>query len=143
MVMPALTEVKAQAKALRSALEASGTVISHAQALELVARQHGAKDWNTLHARLSQRNAPPELAYGDRVRGRFLGQAFAGVVIGISGPATHREIEIRFDRPVDVVQFDSFSNLRSRVRAVIDETGQSHRRTSDGVPQMVVEREDG
>lgn len=143
MVMPTLTEVKAQAKALRSALEANGTVISHAQALELVARQHGAKNWNTLHARLSRRNALPELAYGDRVRGRFLGQAFSGVVIGMSGPASHREIEIRFDRPVEVVQFDSFSNLRSRVRAVVDETGQSHRRTSDGAPQMVVERDEG
>ena len=143
MVMPTLTEAKAQAKALRTALQAGGTTVSHAQALELVASQHGAKDWNTLHARLSLRNAPPELAYGDRVRGRFLGQPFAGLIIGISGPATHREIEIRFDRPVDVVQFESFSNLRSRVRAVIDESGQAHRRTSDGMPQLIVERADG
>lgn len=143
MLTPTLTEAKAQAKALRAALEASGTAISHAQALELVARQHGAKDWNTLHARLALRNAPPELAHGDRVRGRYLGQAFVGRVIGLSGPASHREIEIQFDQPVDVVRFDSFSNLRSRVRAVIDETGQSHRRTSDGAPHMVVERYEG
>ncbi len=143
MVMPTLTQAKAQAKALRTALQAGGNAVSHAQALELVARQHGAKDWNTLYARLSLRNAPPELAYGDRVRGRFLGQPFAGLVIGLSGPASHREIEIRFDHPVDVVQFESFSNLRSRVRSVIDEMGQSHRRTSDGMPQLTVEREEG
>lgn len=134
-----LDQVKAQAKALRAALQAQGNVINHAQALELVARQHGAKDWNTLHARLALRNAPPELALGDRVQGRYLGQAFAGRIIGLSGPASHRQIEIRFDQPVDVVQFDSFSNLRQQIRATIDENGRSHRRTSDGLPQLVVE----
>ncbi len=136
-------DAKAQAKALRSALQAQGNAISHAQALELVARLHGAKDWNTLHARLALRNAPPELALGDRVRGRYLGQAFAGRIIGLSGPATHRQIEIRFDRPVDVVRFESFSNLRNQIRSVIDESGGSHRHTSDGAPQLIVEREGG
>ena len=138
-----LEEAKAQAKALRAALAAQGTAISHAMALELVAQQHGAKDWNTLHARLALRNAPPELALGDRVRGRYLGQAFVGRVIGLSGPATHRQIEIRFDHPVDVVRFESFSNLRRQIRSVIDESGRSHRLTSDGVPQLIVERMDG
>lgn len=138
-----IDEAKALAKALRAALQAQGSVISHAQALELVARQHGAKDWNTLHARLALRNAPPELALGDRVRGRYLGQPFAGRIIGLSGPATHRQIEIRFDQPVDVVRFESFSNLRNQIRSVIDESGRSHRQTSDGVPQLIVGREGG
>ncbi|MCW1919896.1 glyoxalase superfamily protein [Rhodobacter sp. KR11] len=136
-----IDEAKAQAKALRAALEAQGHAISHAQALELVARQHGARDWNTLHARLALRNAPPELGLGDRVRGLYLGQAFAGRIIGLSGPLTHRLIEIRFDQPVDVVRFESFSNLRSQVRSVIDETGRSHRKTSDGAPQLIVQRD--
>src|SRR5690606_31658729 len=48
-----IDNAKAQAKALRAALQAQGTAISHAQALELIARQHGARDWNTLHARLA------------------------------------------------------------------------------------------
>lgn len=138
-----IDEAKAQATALRAALQAQGNAISHSQALELVARQHGARDWNTLHARLAQRNAPPELGMGDRVSGRYLGQAFTGRVIGLSGPLTHRHIEIRFDHPVDVVRFESFSNLRTRVRSVIDENGRSHRRTSDGEPQLIVGKESG
>ena len=136
-------EAKAQAKALRAGLQSQGSVISHAQALELVARQHGARDWNTLHARLTRRNAPPDLALGDRVRGRYLGQPFTGRVLGLSGPASHRQIEIRFDHPVDVVRFASFSNLRKRIRATIDDTGTSHRRTSDGAPHLTVERDAG
>lgn len=138
-----IDEAKAQAKALRAGLLAQGTPISHAQALELVAKQQGAKDWNTLHARLALRNTPPELALGDRVRGRYLGQPFAGKVVGLSGSAVHRQVEIRFDAPVDVVKFESFSNLRHQVRATIDENGRSHRHTSDGVPQVIVQREGG
>ncbi|TKD15682.1 hypothetical protein FBT96_15945 [Rhodobacter capsulatus] len=138
-----IDEAKAQAKALRAALQAQGSAISHAQSLELVARQHGAKDWNTLHARLALRNAPPELALGDRVQGLYLGQRFAGKVIGLSGPVSHRQIEVRFDAPVDVVKFKSFSNVRHQVRAVIDATGRSHRQTSDGVPHLIVRREGG
>lgn len=138
-----LDNAKAQAKALRAALQAQGTTISHAQALELIARQNGAKDWNTLHARLALGNAPPALALGDRVRGRYLGRPFLGQIIGLSGPASHRHIEICFDQPVDVVSFESFSNLRKQIRATIDENGRSHRHTSDGAPQLVVEREKG
>lgn len=133
-----LDDAKTQAKALRAALQAQGTAISHAQALELVARQHGAKDWNTLHARLALRNAPPELALGDAVRGLYLGQPFTGQIIALSGPTGHQQITIRFDAPVDVVRFESFSNLRHQVRGVIDEQGRSLRHTSDGAPQLIV-----
>lgn len=138
-----IDDAKAQAKALRAALQARGTAISHAQALELIAHQNGAKDWNTLHARLALSNLPPALALGDRVRGRYLGQPFLGGVISLSGPVSHRQIEIRFDQPVDVVRFESFSNLRKQIRATIDENGRSHRRTSDGEAQLVVEKERG
>lgn len=136
-----IDEAKAQAKALRAALLAQGTAISHSQALELVARQQGARDWNTLHARLALRNAPAELALNDRVRGHYLGQPFTGQVIGLSGPASHRRISIRFDTPVDVVRFESFSNLRRQVTATIDEHSRAHRRTSEGAPQLIVEAE--
>jgi Glyoxalase superfamily protein len=138
-----IDEAKAEAKALRVVRRAEGVAISHAEALELVARSQGARDWNTLHARLALRNAPPALAVGDRVRGRYLGQAFAGKIMRLSGPIGHREIEIHFDAPVDAVKFPSFSNLRSHVRATIDESGRSHGRTSDGAAQLVVEREMG
>ncbi len=133
---------KAQARALRQALARAGTAVGHAQALELVAQQHGARDWNTLHARLSRRNAPEALTLspGDRVQGRYLGQAYTGVVVGLSGPAHNRRVDIQFDSPVDVVPFDSFSNWRSRVRGTIGADGASLRRTSDGMPQLTVAR---
>lgn len=134
-----IDDAKAQAKALRAALLAQGTAISHAQALELIARQQGARDWNTLHARLALRNAPAELTMNDRVCGRYLGQRFTGQIIGLSGPASHRQISIRFDTPVDVVRFEGFSNLRRQIRATIDEHGRSHRHTSDREPQLFVE----
>ncbi len=138
MTTPTLDTLKTQAKALRQALQVAGTAVTHAQALELVARQHGARDWNTLHARVTRTNAPPELALGDRVTGRYLGQAYSGEVIGLSGPASHREVEIRLDKPVDVVAFESFSNWRSRIRGTLDANGRSHRKTSDGQPQVPV-----
>ena len=66
-----IDEAKAQAKAPHAALQAQGNVISHSPALELLARQLGAKDWNSLHARLALVSAPPELALGDRVHWRY------------------------------------------------------------------------
>lgn len=140
MTQPSLDTVKAQAKALRQALRARGTVVSHAQALELIARQHGARDWNTLHARLTQRNAPPELALGDRVAGSYLGQAYTGEITALSGPAGHRQVEIKVDQPVDTVRFESFSNWRRRIRGTLDQDGRSRRKTSDGAPQLIVEK---
>ena len=38
--------------------------------------------------------------------------------------------------PVDVVEFESFSALRSRVRALVDARGVSPQRRSDGVPHL-------
>ncbi|OOY30954.1 glyoxalase superfamily protein [Thioclava sp. F36-6] len=140
MTQASLDTVKMQAKALRQALQAQGMTVSHAQALELVARQHGARDWNTLHARLSQRNAPPELALGDRVTGHYLGQAFSGKIVALSGPAAHRRVEIALDKPIDTVRFDSFSNWRSRIRGTLREDGCSHSRTSDGTPHLTLEK---
>lgn len=133
-------EAKAQAKALRAALRAQGTAVSHAQALELIAHQHGARDWNTLYARLAKSGAPSGLALGDRVRGRYLGQTFSGQITGLSGSVSHRQIAIRFDLPVDVVAFDGFTNLRRQIRATIDEHGRSYRHTSNGQPHLIVER---
>ncbi|WP_417263933.1 glyoxalase superfamily protein [Celeribacter sp.] len=140
MTQPSIDTVKNQAKALRQSLRDRGTAISHAQALELIARQHGARDWNTLHARLTRQNAPPELAFGDRVEGSYLGQTYTGEIIALSGPIGHRLVEIKLDRPVDTVRFDSFSNWRHRIRGTLDCGGCSHRRTSDGAPQLIVRK---
>ncbi|GGB33847.1 hypothetical protein GCM10011505_14080 [Tistrella bauzanensis] len=140
MTQPSLDAVKAQARALRQALRSGNMIVSHARALELVARQHGARDWNTLHARLARRGTRSGLALGDRVAGRYLGQVYSGEVVGLSGGARHRQVEIRLDRPVDTVRFESFSNWRHRIRGTVDTTGRSHRKTSDGMPHLIVEK---
>ena len=44
------------------------------------------------------------------------------------------------DEAVDVVEFVSFSNLRTQVQITVSAAGVSAFRTSDGVPHMVVER---
>ena len=45
-----VSELKAQAKRLRERLRSADVILSHSEALELVAHQQGAKDWNTLRA---------------------------------------------------------------------------------------------
>lgn len=139
--LPPLEELKAQARRLRSSLEASGTSVSHSKSLELVARQYGYADWNTLYAKAG--NEPPRRTWnpGERVSGSYLGQAFAGTVVGLeamtSSPGLYK-ITVVFDEPVDVVTFDSFSAFRKRVTATIGEDGISPSKTSNGRPHMVL-----
>ncbi|OIQ41641.1 MAG: hypothetical protein BM560_09855 [Roseobacter sp. MedPE-SWde] len=136
--VPSTDALKLQAKRLRQQLHSSGVAVGHSKSLELVAQQHGARDWNTLQARASNRL---QLQVGDRVRGRYLGQVFKGEIRGLSlmGDGEHRQITLHFDTPVDVVRFESFSALRQRVTGVIGWDGCSAQKTSDGVPQLIVE----
>lgn len=129
---------KTQARRLRVQLADSGTAINHAQALEMVAQQHGAPDWNTLRATA---DTMPTLTVGSRVQGCYMGQPFTGYVHGLlrMGPAGHRRITLQFDAAVDVVKFDSFSSYRQRVTAVIDPTGRSLEKGSDGEPHLKVQ----
>lgn len=134
-----IADLKAQAKRLRTTLhETTGTSITHAESLELLARQHGARDWNTLRAR----NSPPrtsELSIGASVSGRYLGQPFSGRVLGLSEiSGGSMRITLHFDAPVDVVTFDSFSAYRQRVSTVIGPAGQSWAKTSDGAPHLAI-----
>lgn len=133
---------KAQAKRLRRQLADTGTEISHSLALELVAQQHGARDWNTLRALAARPGNNQPLAVGDRVSGRYLGQPFTGYIHGLehADPTGHQRITLHFDEPVDVVTFDSFSSFRQRVSGTINSDGMSPRKTSDGAPQLVVQR---
>jgi len=136
--LPTLAALKAQAKRLRADLSATETAITHGRALEIVAHQHGFRDWNTLHAAVGNNTPVVPALLGDRVRGRYLGQPFTGEVIGLQKtvtPGKHR-ITILFDNPVDVVTFDSFSSYRKRVTSVIDDTGTSPNRTSNGRPHL-------
>ncbi|WP_425044428.1 glyoxalase superfamily protein [Primorskyibacter sp. S87] len=134
---PPVEELKAQANRLRQELRRDGTELSHSAALELVAHQHGARNWNTLRSQAGNRM---RLNVGDRVAGRYLGQSFAGTVRALSviGDSDHRRVTVQFDEPVDVVRFESFSAMRQRVSGEIGWDGRSTRCTSDGAPQLVI-----
>lgn len=137
---PRIAGYKTQARRLRGQLAETGTDISHGQALDLVARQHGARDWNTLRALAVKSASTPPLGVGDRVQGRYLGQPFTGHVHGLSqtARAPFRRITLHFDTPVDVVRFDSFSAFRQRVSGTIGRDGVSPQKTSNGEPQLIV-----
>lgn len=142
----AVADFKDQAKRLRRAMAEQGADIGHSAALELVAKSHGQRDWNTLVGlarRDGETGTEPALsvAVDGKVKGTYLGQPFEGRVVSLTrlpSGGLYR-ISVKFDRPVDVVTFDSFSAFRSRVDAVIDARGVSPRRTSNGLPQMVIE----
>lgn len=132
-----LQSLKAQARRLRSALEADGDFITHSDSLELVARQHGYRDWNTLHAAVG--NRPPEpFTVGATISGRYLGQAFTAEILAVRKLADGARYELTLDLEdaVDVVTFDSFSNFRKRVSGLVNAAGVSDARTSDGRPHF-------
>ncbi len=135
--LPSLYALKAQAKQLKLALATKGQGMAHGQCLDLIARQHGHRDWNTLHARAG--NMPPALRMGQRVTGRYLGQPFTGEVIAMAAMGdAHNRITLRFDKAVDVVPFDSFSNFRKQVNAVVTRDLRTVEETSDGTPHLVL-----
>ncbi|MBN9669217.1 glyoxalase superfamily protein [Roseibium aggregatum] len=136
-MLPSVADLKAQAKRLRSTLAADGHSLTHAQSLELLARQHGFRDWNTACAAAAPANALV-LALDDRVTGTYLKQPFSGRVHGVSshGQSGQLRVTLAFDEPVDVVTHDSFSSFRSRVTCVIGPDGLSPAKTSDGEPHL-------
>jgi Glyoxalase superfamily protein len=136
----AIAALKTQAKRLREHLQSKGVQTSHSEALEMIAHQNGARDWNTLRA--STGNKPPVPRIGERVTGRYLGQRFSGEVRGITrtGPGDQYRVTLHFDEPVDVVTFDSFSSFRQRVSTLINGDGVSPRKTSDGMAQLIIDR---
>ncbi|KZK88546.1 hypothetical protein PsAD46_02504 [Pseudovibrio sp. Ad46] len=138
--LPSLSALKTQAKQLRAALEKRGEAISHSQTLELIARQQGYKDWNTLYAAVGNRPPVSFLRPGDRVAGKYLGRRFAAEVLGVqSSVAAHRvRLTLHFDEPVDVVSFKSFSAYRQRVTCTVNADGMTSEKTSDGEPHMVL-----
>ena len=136
-----LESLKEQAKRLRTSLAQSGEPISHSRALELVARQHGYRDWNTAYAAIGNLPSGPPVALGGKARGRYLGQPFTARVIGLREQLTpgRWRVELQVDEPVDVVTFDSFSAFRSRVTVTVDADGRTVEKTSNGIPHMALD----
>ena len=137
-LLPSIEALKAQAKRLRSALALDGTSVGHSQSLELLAHQHGYKDWNTLHAAVGNRPLTSPVMPGQRVSGQYLGQSFNGDVLSVQNlvSSNRYRLTLQFDEPVDVVAFDSFSAFRKRVSCTIGIDGLTTEKTSNGQPQL-------
>jgi hypothetical protein len=146
--LPVISEVKVQAKELRRELAAQGQTVGHAMSLERISQRYGYRDWNTCRADITA-SFPKRLVAGARIKGRYLSQPFTGTILSVgswgsqlqnSGLANVDQLDLTvdFDQPVDVVIFDSFSNLRKRVRATVGSDGASAAVTSDGQPQFVI-----
>ena len=138
MNLQSVKDAKSQAKALRKSLAAQGTTITHARALELVAHQNGARDWNTLQAKLSAAEPQP-FKLNDEVRGHYLGQVFTGRIVALSKAGSNMQVSLQLDKSVDTVKFESFSNMRRHIRGIVGPDGRSPRKTSDGVPHLVID----
>lgn len=136
-----LQELKQQARRLRAEIADGSEPISHSRSLEMIAHQRGFKDWNTLHAAVSNRPAVEALELGQTVRGFYLGKRFEGEVVGVRmlKPGQLYHLSIQLEEAIDVVTFDSFSNFRKRLNCAVDSSGVSPAKTSNGAPHMIVE----
>lgn len=140
-------DYKTNARRLRDALAAEGIAISHAKALELVARQEGARDWNTLAARHNASTAEEAAAsapfgVGETVSGTFNGNPAQGRVIGLEEtikPDLWR-VTVAFDPPVDVSTSKLFSSERRRIQMVVGADGRSRRLTGTETGVMAISR---
>ncbi|MEM6609917.1 MAG: glyoxalase superfamily protein [Pseudomonadota bacterium] len=134
--LPTLVDAKKLAKALRKRLADKGVVLGHSQALERIAQDNGFRDWNSFHAAIE---ADPSKSWGvgARVTGRYLSQPFAATILSSEPkrPGWFRLV-LNLDEAVDVVRFESFSNLRKQIRIEVGPAGHSKERTSDGRPHV-------
>ncbi|GFE52331.1 hypothetical protein So717_40840 [Roseobacter cerasinus] len=139
IALPSRDALKAQAKRLRIKLAETGQTLSHSAALEAVAHQWGARDWNTLSAWAGEQ-PKPVWQVGQRVSGRYLGHPFRGHIRAAQQRGTtHWRLTLRLDAPVDVARSPHFSCLRQHISCTLDARGRSPQKTSDGVPQMVLD----
>ncbi len=133
-------DYKQMAKRLRTALADDQMTISHSRALELVAAQLGARDWNTLAARQPEMGDTPFLV-GQRVEGTFNGKPAFGRVIGLSEtikPDLWR-VTVKFDPPIDVVTSEHFSSERRRITMIVGIDGRSRRLTGTETGVMALQ----
>jgi hypothetical protein len=142
---------KASAKRLRTALAEDGIAVSHARALELVARQNGVRDWNTLAAQPAGAGRPVSptpvvsaapFGVGETVEGTFNGRDAHGRVIGLEEtikPDLWR-VTVAFDPPVNAATSQLFSAERRRVQMVVGADGRSRRLTGTETGVMALKR---
>ena len=141
------SDYKSHARRLRDALADEGIAISHGRALDIVARQNGHRDWNTLSAKAEVAVRPPEVAappfvVGDHVEGAFNGTAATGRIIGLAEtikPDLWR-VTVRFSPPVDASTSANFRAERTRVEMVVGADGRSRRLTGTETGVMALRR---
>lgn len=126
---------------MRNHLAEKNIDISHGAALEILAKQHGFKDWNILSAttkRPSGKVPWPELE--DNIKGTYLGHAFTGKILKVqtTNMANNRRYTILFDKPIDVVTSKHFSNYRQRINCFLDQSLKSvdHKGRPDNIVQI-------
>jgi hypothetical protein len=134
---PSAQTLKSEAKSLREERARAGKAITHSQALEEVAQNHGYRDWNTARAALPDRVAVP-FQVGMRVKGFYLEQPFTGLLIGVQLAHNMQAytVTIQFDEPVNVTPTFMFAALRHRVVSTVDINGISAALRGNGQPQM-------
>mgnify|MGYP006906268657 CR=1 FL=1 len=137
--LPSAARAKEQAQLLRAKMAKDGSPIGHAKSLELVAHQHGFRDWNTMFAAIGN-GGPKDWAIGDKVSGTYLSQPFTAHVALVSSiqPGWFR-LELHLEEAVDVVTSERFSNYRSRIRGVVGPKGHSVERTNNGKPHLQID----
>lgn len=149
MIVQSIEEAKARAVHLRKMALDQGRSLSHGKALEIVAKEQGIRDWNTLIARLAKAEASTRkidflaLNRGVVVEGRYLNQPFTGRIVGASEDGQKFRLAIHLDQAVDTVTFASFSNVRRRVQGTIGKDGRSAERTSNGIPHLMITKIEG
>ncbi|KQZ96110.1 hypothetical protein ASD64_18040 [Mesorhizobium sp. Root157] len=137
---------KAAAKRLRSALAEDGIAITHAKALELVAKQNGVRDWNTLAtqpaAAAAEQNATTPFAVGDQVAGTFNGRDARGRIIGLEETIKPNlwRVTVAFNPPVNAATSQLFTAERRRVQMVVGADGRSRRLTGTETGVMKLKR---
>lgn len=141
------SDYKTHARRLRDALADEGISLSHGKALDIIARQNGARDWNTLSAGANGKSAPETriaapFAVGDHVEGAFNGSPANGRIIGLAEtikPDLWR-VTVKFSPPVDASTSENFRAERTRVEMVVGADGRSRRLTGTETGVMELRR---
>jgi len=137
--LPTTAQAKDQAKRLRAKMAEDATEVSHAKSLELIAHEHGFRDWNTMGAAIGR---GPDVAWsiGDRVTGHYLAQPFTAHVASVRlvSPGWV-QLSLHLVEAIDVVTSEHFTNYRSRIRGIVGPKGNSAERTSDGRPHLEID----
>ena len=134
--MPPVSQLKAEARALRSA---ATSPMTHSQSLEAVAHRHGLADWNTARARAGAEQAPVPVV-GQFIEATYLGHPVTGRFHAVRrmGPSGSHRVVIDLDQPVNVSAFEGMDVIRRRLQATIGPDGATVEKTSDGVPHLQV-----